>query len=115
MEWFGADEAWERPTPPVGHSDVRLGVVLLAISALLLELSRSFGDFSQAAAPWQQYLSLASICATFSFNWPKLNGLLSTCMSGSSRPRWALACSAGFFCSYLIFITLTGWMYWHWI
>lgn len=63
MEWFGADEAWERPTPPVGHSDVRLGVVLLAISALLLELSRSFGDFSQAAAPWQQYLSLASICA----------------------------------------------------
>jgi hypothetical protein len=40
LEWFGVDDAWERPRPPIGRQDLVLAVSVEAVSLLALDLVR---------------------------------------------------------------------------
>lgn len=50
--WFGADDPWRRPRPPIGRADVVLVLCLEALGLLSLELVRSVGVLTDVAAPW---------------------------------------------------------------
>ncbi|MGL4177009.1 MAG: histidine kinase, partial [Dermatophilaceae bacterium] len=50
--WFGADEDWERPRPPVGRTDVVIAVAFAAIGLFSLEMVRSVGLLEDAPFPW---------------------------------------------------------------
>jgi signal transduction histidine kinase len=61
LTWFGVDDTWERPRPPIGRQDVVLVVSVEAISLLALELVRSSGGFEHTDVPvWAQWLAVSS-------------------------------------------------------
>ncbi|MDZ5662840.1 sensor histidine kinase [Nocardioides sp. S-58] len=61
LEWFGVDDDWERPRPPIGRQDVVLAASVGAVGLLTLELVRSAaGGFEHTDAPmWAQWLAVA--------------------------------------------------------
>ncbi|MEL4504862.1 sensor histidine kinase [Luteococcus sp. H138] len=62
LDWFGGDDAWQRPRQAVVRRDVLVTIGIFLFSAASLELTRSFADFSDARPVWAQYLVLVSIC-----------------------------------------------------
>ena len=61
LSWFGVDDAWERPRPPVGRQDVVLAAGVEAVSLLALELVRSAGGLERTEVPaWGQWLAVSS-------------------------------------------------------
>jgi len=61
LTWFGVDDRWERPRPPIGRQDVVLAASVEAISLLALELVRSSGGFENTdVAVWAQWLAVSS-------------------------------------------------------
>lgn len=61
LTWFGVDDPWERPRPPIGRQDVVLAASVEAISLLALELVRSSGGFENTDVPvWAQWLAVSS-------------------------------------------------------
>jgi signal transduction histidine kinase len=61
LTWFGVDDEWERPRPPVGRQDVVLAVSVEAFSLLALELVRSAGGLDHTDAPvWTQWLVVST-------------------------------------------------------
>jgi signal transduction histidine kinase len=50
--FFGADDPWERPRPPVGRQDVLLAATVAVVGLVSLELVRSVGALDHLAAPW---------------------------------------------------------------
>lgn len=61
LEWFGVDDAWERPRPPVGRPDAVLALTVESVSLLALELVRSSGGFEHTDVPvWAQWLAVSS-------------------------------------------------------
>ena len=61
LTWFGVDDDWERPRPPVGRQDVVLAASVEAISLLALELVRSAGGLDHTDAPvWSQWLAVST-------------------------------------------------------
>jgi signal transduction histidine kinase len=61
LTWFGVDDDWERPRPPVGRRDVVLAVSVEAVSLLALELVRSAGGLEHTDAPvWTQWLAVST-------------------------------------------------------
>lgn len=61
LDWFGVDDPWERPRPPVGRQDVVLAVGVWAVSLLALELVRSAGGFQHTdTAVWAQWLAVST-------------------------------------------------------
>jgi signal transduction histidine kinase len=50
--FFGADDPWERPRPPLGRQDVLLAAVVAVLGLLSLELVRSVGMLEDVAYPW---------------------------------------------------------------
>ncbi len=60
-EWFGLDDDFERPAPPIGVRDWVLVVGVTAFSLLYLELLRGAGALVDLTAPvWVQWLTVAS-------------------------------------------------------
>ncbi len=61
LEWFGVDDTWERPRPPIGRRDVWLVATVGAVSLLALEMARSAGGFEQTdVSVWLQWLAVSS-------------------------------------------------------
>lgn len=61
LTWFGVDDPWERPRPPVGRQDVVLATTVGLVSLLALELVRSSGGFRYTDAPvWAEWVAVAS-------------------------------------------------------
>lgn len=61
LEWFGVEDAWERPRPPVGRPDAVLALTVESVSLLALELVRSSGGFEHTDVPvWAQWLAVSS-------------------------------------------------------
>jgi signal transduction histidine kinase len=61
LTWFGVDDTWERPRPPIGRQDVVLAVSVEAISLLALELVRSAGGLDRTDVPvWTQWLAVST-------------------------------------------------------
>lgn len=61
LTWFGVDDTWERPRPPIGRQDVVLAASVEAISLLALELVRSSGGFEHTDVPvWAQWSAVSS-------------------------------------------------------
>jgi signal transduction histidine kinase len=61
LTWFGVDDTWERPRPPIGRQDVVLAASVEAISLLALELVRSAGGLDRTDAPvWSQWLAVST-------------------------------------------------------
>jgi signal transduction histidine kinase len=61
LEWFGVDDAFERPRPPIGRSDVVLAAGVEAVSLLALELVRSSGGFENTDVPvWTEWFAVSS-------------------------------------------------------
>ncbi|UFN44027.1 sensor histidine kinase [Nocardioides okcheonensis] len=61
LDWFGVDDAWERPRPPVGRPDAVLALTVESVSLLALELVRSSGGFEHTDVPvWAQWLAVSS-------------------------------------------------------
>ncbi|WP_392543891.1 sensor histidine kinase [Oryzobacter telluris] len=61
LRWFGVDDPWERPAPPIGRSDVLLAVVIGVFGLFTLELVRSVGPLEDVGYPWGvQWLAVAS-------------------------------------------------------
>ncbi|WP_404351493.1 histidine kinase [Phycicoccus jejuensis] len=59
--WFGADETWQRPRPPVGRADVAWAVAIGVFGLVALELVRSVGVLRETGAPWWvQWLAVAT-------------------------------------------------------
>ncbi len=50
--FFGADDPWERPRPPVGREDVLLAAIVAVVGLVSLELVRSVGVLDHLTAPW---------------------------------------------------------------
>ena len=50
--FFGADDPWERPRPPVGRQDVLLAATVAVVGLVSLELVRSVGALDHLTAPW---------------------------------------------------------------
>ncbi|MGL5863591.1 MAG: sensor histidine kinase, partial [Phycicoccus sp.] len=50
--WFGADEEWERPRPPVGRSDILIAVAFAAVGLFALEMVRAVGTLDDVPFPW---------------------------------------------------------------
>ncbi len=50
--FFGADDPWERPRPPVGRQDVLLAAIVAVVGLVSLELVRSVGALDHLTAPW---------------------------------------------------------------
>lgn len=61
FEWFGAEDEWERPGPAVSRGDVVTGATVLAFLVLVLELMRSFQDFTGARPRWVEFVAMASL------------------------------------------------------
>lgn len=61
LTWFGVDDPWERPRPPIGRQDVVLAAGVEGVSLLALELVRSSGGFEHTDAPvWAQWLAVST-------------------------------------------------------
>ncbi|MCW2737080.1 sensor histidine kinase [Nocardioides sp.] len=61
LEWFGVDDAWERPRPAIGRQDVVLAASVEAISLLALELVRSSGGLEHTDGPvWAQWAAVST-------------------------------------------------------
>ena len=61
LEWFGVDDAWERPRPAIGRQDVVLAASVEAVSLLALELVRSSGGFEHTDVPvWTEWLAVST-------------------------------------------------------
>lgn len=61
LTWFGVDDTWERPRPPIGRQDVVLAVSVEAVSLLALELVRSAGGLEHTdVAIWAQWLAVST-------------------------------------------------------
>ncbi|GAB3028737.1 two-component sensor histidine kinase [Nocardioides flavus (ex Wang et al. 2016)] len=61
LTWFGVDDAWERPRPPIGRQDVLLAAGVEVVSLLALELVRSAGGLERTDAPvWAQWLTVST-------------------------------------------------------
>lgn len=61
LTWFGVDDTWERPRPPLGRQDVVLAASVEAVSLLALELVRSAGGLDHTDAPvWTQWLAVST-------------------------------------------------------
>ena len=61
LEWFGVDDAWERPRPAIGRQDVVLAGGVEAVSLLALELVRSSGGLEHTDVPaWIQWLAVST-------------------------------------------------------
>lgn len=54
-DWLGVHETWQRPTPPVDASDVRLALGFTAFAVLALELMRGYADFTGARSRPAEY------------------------------------------------------------
>ncbi|HYN66503.1 MAG TPA: sensor histidine kinase [Ornithinibacter sp.] len=50
--FFGADDPWERPRPPVGRQDVLLAAAVAVLGLASLELVRGIGALEDVAFPW---------------------------------------------------------------
>jgi signal transduction histidine kinase len=50
--WFGADEDWERPRPPIGRADVVIAAALALVGLFALEMVRGVGLLEDAPFPW---------------------------------------------------------------
>ena len=50
--FFGADDLWERPRPPVGRQDVLLAASVAVVGLVSLELVRSVGALDHIDYPW---------------------------------------------------------------
>jgi signal transduction histidine kinase len=50
--FFGADDPWERPRPPVGRQDVLLAATVALVGLVSLELVRGIGALDHLTAPW---------------------------------------------------------------
>jgi signal transduction histidine kinase len=50
--WFGTDDAWERPRPPVGRQDVLLAATVAVVGLVSLELVRSVGALGDVPYHW---------------------------------------------------------------
>ena len=50
--FFGADDPWERPRPPIGRQDVLLAAVIAVVGLFALELVRSVGALDHVDYPW---------------------------------------------------------------
>lgn len=50
--FFGVDEPWERPRPPVGRKDVLLAAAVAVLGLVSLELVRSVGALDDVEYPW---------------------------------------------------------------
>ncbi len=50
--FFGADDPWERPRPPVGRQDVLLAATIAVVGLVSLELVRGVGALEHLTAPW---------------------------------------------------------------
>ncbi|HET6968064.1 MAG TPA: histidine kinase [Ornithinibacter sp.] len=51
-DFFGVDDAWQRPRPEVSRGDVALAVAAAVLGLVSLELVRSVGVLEQVSAPW---------------------------------------------------------------
>ena len=61
LEWFGMDDAWERPRPPIGRQDVVLAASVESVSLLALELVRSSGGLEHTdVAIWAQWAAVST-------------------------------------------------------
>ena len=49
-DFFGVDDAWERPRPPVGRQDVLLAATVAVVGLVSLELVRSVGALDDVAS-----------------------------------------------------------------
>ncbi|WP_240917670.1 sensor histidine kinase [Phycicoccus sp. HDW14] len=52
VRWFGVEDPWERPRPPVGRADVAWAVGIALFGLVALELVRSVGVLRETDAPW---------------------------------------------------------------
>ena len=50
--WFGTDDPWERPRPPVGRQDVLLAATVAVVGLVSLELVRSVGALGDVPYHW---------------------------------------------------------------
>jgi signal transduction histidine kinase len=50
--FFGADDPWERPRPPIGRQDVLLAAAVAVLGLASLELVRGVGALEDVAFPW---------------------------------------------------------------
>ena len=50
--FFGADDPWERPRPPVGRQDLLLAATVAVVGLVSLELVRSVGALDHLTVPW---------------------------------------------------------------
>ncbi len=50
--WFGTDDTWERPRPPVGRQDVLLAATVAVVGLVSLELVRSVGALGDVPYHW---------------------------------------------------------------
>ena len=80
LEWFGDDD-WRRPAVPVGRQDVWLGVLLVLAEMAMLEVTRSFVDFTGHRPYWVEYLCLAALFPLLVARrrWPLGVGILAFC------------------------------------
>ena len=61
LEWFGVDDAWERPRPMIGRQDVVLAAGVETVSLLALELVRSSGGLEHTdVAVWVQWAAVST-------------------------------------------------------
>lgn len=59
--FFGVDDPWERPRPPIDRRDGLLALGFAAVGLLALELVRSVGALDKVTAPlWVQWLAVTS-------------------------------------------------------
>lgn len=60
-DFFALDDAWERPSPPVGAFDVALGLGFAAFGLITLELVRSVTELNTGdQSTWVQWLAVVS-------------------------------------------------------
>ncbi len=50
--WFGVEDPWVRPSPPVGRADVLLAASIAGFGLVALELVRSVGALDEVTLPW---------------------------------------------------------------
>ncbi len=61
LRWFGVDDPWDRPAPPVGRSDLVLAAAMAVFGLFTLELVRSVGALEEVTYPWGvQWVAVAT-------------------------------------------------------
>ncbi|WP_328701884.1 sensor histidine kinase [Aestuariimicrobium ganziense] len=60
LAWFGVDEDWERPRPPINRTDIIVALASFALTLLSLELMRSYLDFTGARPFGIELLTIAT-------------------------------------------------------